>query len=240
MDDMKNIYTVYGVKDMELDEIVYVGMSGNVKQRWYNHTQPITWVNQSGMKLYELMASKGVNNFELVVISKHRTKEEGLVEEKKVIDSIKPIGNIRMNGDQTDRIGGITIYCKRITDGKELKFDSISEGARQLGRSFDSFHSAYTGEHSQSGGWLITGERNPDWIAMLERYEVETNTARPIRRINIETGDVDEYESVTQASKELQEEYGMKHTSIKTAIGRCNGIYGKSHRGYRWEYITFA
>lgn len=65
----------------------YIGSSKNIKQRWATHKSPSQWKKQSNSKLYQDMASYGLDNFTFEVIEETDNLKE---REQHYIEQLKP------------------------------------------------------------------------------------------------------------------------------------------------------
>ena len=79
----------------------YIGSSCNIKYRWANHKSPSKWKELPNSKLYQDMASYGLNNFTFEVLEETTDLHN---REQYYIEQLKPsYNNYRAKGWNTER-----------------------------------------------------------------------------------------------------------------------------------------
>ena len=108
----------------------YIGSSNDVKKRWYQHKNPAFWKQHSNVKLYQIMAQYGRDNFTIDVIEETNNLRE---REQYYIEQLKPSYNVRRANGQD-----IKIYKQRYSrlclyKGKILKLSALRKRFQRQG-----------------------------------------------------------------------------------------------------------
>lgn len=108
----------------------YIGSSQNIKQRWHQHKNPAFWKQHPNVKLYQIMAQYGRDNFTIDVIE----ETDNLLEREQYwVDQLKPSYNVRRANGQD-----IEIYKQRynrlcLYKGKILKLSALIKRFQRQG-----------------------------------------------------------------------------------------------------------
>lgn len=97
---MKRVYSVYVYLNSETGEVVYGGLTVNEYMRDRKHASRCNSPQDPGhnLPLYRFIrANGGMDNFEMVVISRTTDRKIGLAKEKSVIETFRPVGNVHHN-----------------------------------------------------------------------------------------------------------------------------------------------
>ena len=108
----------------------YIGSSKDIEKRWYQHKNPAFWKQHSNVKLYQIMAQYGRDNFTIDVIEETDNLRE---REQYWVDQLKPSYNVRRANGQD-----IKIYKQRYSrlclyKGKILKLSALRKRFQRQG-----------------------------------------------------------------------------------------------------------
>ena len=125
----KKISGVYKITNKITGDF-YIGSSCNIEKRWYQHKNSAFWKQHPNVKLYQIMAKYGRDNFTIEVVEETDSLKE---REQYWVDQLKPSYNVRRANGQD-----IKIYKQRynrlcLYKGKILKLSALRKRFQRQG-----------------------------------------------------------------------------------------------------------
>ena len=208
---------IYLLKDPTTNEIVYVGETSKIKQRYEQHKLGTT--SDSDEKKYWLSSLKEKGLVPIMeILASVNTKQEALIEENKQIVKFLKNGIKLFNRNNTKTIKQFDINGNLVNEFSNIKIAKTITGIK--------IHL----ERYSSGGYYWTTDENFDKDRFLKKDEYKTKKCKKVLQIDLNGNLIAEFIGVRIAGKET----GIDHRSI-SAVAAGSKIR-KTAGGYQWKY----
>lgn len=208
---------IYLLKDPTTNEIVYVGETSKIKQRYEQHKWGLKGDSEEKKKWLSSLKEKGLVPV-MEIITSVNTKHEALIEENKQIVKLLKNGIKLFNIRNTETIKQFDIDGNLINEFSNMKVAKMITGIR--------VHL----ERYSSGGYYWTTDENFDKDRFLKKDEYKTKKCKKVLQIDLNGNLIAEFIGVRIAGKET----GIDHRSI-SAVAAGSKIR-KTAGGYQWKY----
>lgn len=208
---------IYLLKDPTTNEIVYVGETSKIKQRYEQHKCGLKGDSDEKKKWLSSLKEKGLVPI-MEIITSVNTKHEALIEENKQIVKLLKNGIKLFNIRNTETIKQFDINGNLINEFSNMQVAKMITGIR--------VHL----ERYSSGGYYWTTDENFDKDRFLKKDEYKTKKCKKVLQIDLNGNLIAEFIGVRIAGKET----GIDHRSI-SAVAAGSKIR-KTAGGYQWKY----
>lgn len=208
---------IYLLKDPTTNEIVYVGETSKIKQRYEQHKWGLKGDSEEKKKWLSSLKEKGLVPV-MEIITSVNTKHEALIEENKQIVKLLKNGIKLFNIRNTETIKQFDIDGNLINEFSNMQVAKMITGIR--------VHL----ERYSSGGYYWTTDENFDKDRFLKKDEYKTKKCKKVLQIDLNGNLIAEFIGVRIAGKET----GIDHRSI-SAVAAGSKIR-KTAGGYQWKY----
>ena len=208
---------IYLLKDPTTNEIVYVGETSKIKQRYEQHKWGLKGDSEEKKKWLSSLKEKGLVPV-MEIITSVNTKHEALIEENKQIVKLLKNGIKLFNIRNTETIKQFDINGNLINEFSNMQVAKMITGIR--------VHL----ERYSSGGYYWTTDENFDKDRFLKKDEYKTKKCKKVLQIDLNGNLIAEFIGVRIAGKET----GIDHRSI-SAVAAGSKIR-KTAGGYQWKY----
>ena len=208
---------IYLLKDPTTNEIVYVGETSKIKQRYEQHKWGLKGDSEEKKKWLSSLKEKGLVPI-MEIIASVNTKHEALIEENKQIVKLLKNGIKLFNIRNTETIKQFDINGNLINEFSNMQVAKMITRIR--------VHL----ERYSSGGYYWTTDENFDKDRFLKKDEYKTKKCKKVLQIDLNGNLIAEFIGVRIAGKET----GIDHRSI-SAVAAGSKIR-KTAGGYQWKY----
>jgi predicted GIY-YIG superfamily endonuclease len=208
---------IYLLKDPRTNEVVYVGETANIKERYDKHRWGVKADSDEKREWASSLKENGLVPI-MEIIATAENKHEALIEESKQIIKFLKNGVKLFNIKNTKTIKQFDGEGNLINEFSNMQVAKLITGIR--GRL----------DRYSSGGYYWTTENNFDKERFLKKDSNKTNRCKKVLQIDSEGKIIAEYIGVRIAGKET----GIDHRSI-SAVAAGSKIR-KTAGGYQWKY----
>ena len=245
------MYDIYKITN-NINGKIYIGCTTKgIEYRFKGHRSAY---RRKHSLLYEAMREFGFENFSISVLEHGEDDSIRYEREKYYIDKLNTM-NPDIGYNMT--IGGTGTIGYEFTEEDKKKVSLAGMRRKPTKKMIERMRNLHLGKKlseetkkkiSESRIGKYTGEDNPFYgrhhTEETKRKAVEAKKKlgllAPVRGINLKTGEIVEFESLSDASRFVNSYYNGKLTTIASHIGNSiKGRYGsKSAYGYKWSYIN--
>ena len=208
---------IYLLKDPTTNEIVYVGETSKIKQRYEQHKWGLKGDSEEKKNWLSSLKAKGLVPI-MEIVATVNNKEEAIIEENKLI--VKYLKN------------GIKLFNIRNTETiKQFDFNGnlINEFSnKQIAKRITGIRVNL--DRYSSGGYCWTKDEHFDKEKFIKKDEYKTKRCKKVLQIDLNGNLIAEFIGVRIAGKET----GIDHRSI-SAVAAGSKIR-KTAGGYQWKY----
>lgn len=228
----------------KINNKIYIGSAVSIKNRWSSHKTLLRNNCHDNIHLQYAWNKNGEENFEFSIIELCE-KQDLLILEQKYLDQFASYD--RKNGYNIAKIAGNTFGCFHSEDSrlkikqnnkastqevrKRMKeYWANPENRKHQGEKRKIFLSKEENRKALSNSIKKHYKDNPDKILIGEKnplFGIKPVSTKQIERIDPITGEIKEYTSIRDTSKD-----GFEYSVVAKV---CKGKL-KSHKGYYWKY----
>ena len=208
---------IYLLKDPRTNEVVYVGETANIKERYDKHRWGVKADSDEKREWASSLKENGLVPI-MEIIATAENKHEALIEESKQIIKFLKNGVKLFNIKSTKTIKQFDSERNLINEFYNMQVAKLTTGIR--GRL----------DRYSSGGYYWTTENHFDKERFLKKDSNKTNRCKKVLQIDSEGKIIAEYMGVRIAGKET----GIDYRSI-SAVAAGSKIR-KTAGGYQWKY----
>ena len=246
-DVMEKEFVIYTATN-KINGKIYVGKTYNFEKRKQEHIYDI----DNDIPFHRALKKYGIKNFEWKIIDTAKTDEE--IKEKEIY-WIKELNtcihfqnsngyNITLGGEGGVSWNSLPVVQFDLSGNYVHEYLSCSHASIATGIGRHNIGDCANGITKSSGGYQWKYKCDCDTFAMKEYKRPKSSRMKKIVQLDLDGKFVNEYESVTQASKELGIGRAVISSCLTNRSKRCNGfqwVYKKDYRpdqNYKFKGIS--